>query len=293
MFDDDSRIRREIKRLNRQAKRNPLVFARLGECHFRLGDCDRAEPILWRGVQQHPDYLTGWLVLGEVYLYRGLYRDAAECAERGLMIDPRHLGLLQLLLKIRKGQDNEPEVRRLYGDIIALDPWHEAVSEAPTSESEVLPEKPAPTAILRKARTADRNTAQEPAPVQVAETSSEPAPAAAPSEPIPLAAALAEAGRRSLQDYLQDIAGTDNSKPPAPLESIIASDEEPPMFRGKIVTKTLGDLYAGQGQFDEAIIIFEQLAAGDPDNPVYPKRLRELRRQQAQFLQNQKDSEHG
>jgi len=288
MFHEDSQIRQDIKRLGRQMKKAPLLFARLGECHFRLGDCERAEPILRRGVDEHPDYLTGWLILGEVYLYRGLYRDAEECAQRGLQLDPRHLGLMQLLLKIRRMQENEAEVRQIQGEIAALDPLRE-VEDADGGEPEYPPPtaEAAPAASIWKTRTAERSR-----PVESAEPETAPPEASDPA-PLPLVEALTEAGSLTLKDYLGDIAAPGANTVRLQTDLPGDSDGEPPAFQGRIVTRTMGDLYAKQGRFDEAIAIFEQLAAADPDHSDYPARLNELRRQQAAYLHQQKDSEHG
>jgi len=46
---------------------------------------------------------------------------------------------------------------------------------------------------------------------------------------------------------------------------------------GEIVTRTLGDVYAAQGLFDQAIEVFEQLVAVAPDDDELKARLEEVR----------------
>ena len=44
----------------------------------------------------------------------------------------------------------------------------------------------------------------------------------------------------------------------------------------KILTPTLGEIFAAQGQYAKAISVFENLLKKDPDNPVYSKKIKEL-----------------
>ncbi len=122
MFKNDSKIRQEIKRLRKLSKKFPLLFARIGECYIDLGDLDTAEKVLLDGLRRHPDYITGYLLAGECYLYRGRIRDAEEIALKGLHKAPSHLGLLDLMRRIKKQGEEFEDLEKVNRSIRALDP---------------------------------------------------------------------------------------------------------------------------------------------------------------------------
>ncbi|MFH1862352.1 MAG: hypothetical protein ABH878_06015, partial [bacterium] len=63
---------------------------------------------------------------------------------------------------------------------------------------------------------------------------------------------------------------------------------EPPPKR--IATKTLGELYANQQKYDEAINIYETLLEGDPDNEAFRSRLEELKIRRDALLENSQNT---
>lgn len=140
MFNEDSKTRQEIRWIQKKMKKSPLLFARLGECYLQLGDWDRAEKALTKGVAEYPEYTTGLLVLGEGYLYSGLHRDALECVEKGLQMDPTHLGLLKLKERIKKQTEDEHALAEVRRRLKGLDPLYEVkdstVEEAETTSAE-------------------------------------------------------------------------------------------------------------------------------------------------------------
>jgi tetratricopeptide (TPR) repeat protein len=277
MFDEDAKTRQEIKRLSKLVKKLPLLFARLGECHFRLGDPDRAEPILKRGVEKHPDYAGGLLALGEVYLFKGFIRDAEEVAVSGLAKHPHHLGLLQLMLRIRKRLEEEHEARRLESLLGTLDPLHasedlcqdeaQAIAEEETEEAPPSPlATPASIWKLKAAARRQRRPQEEELP---------PETSADDQSSSPLAGILSEMETVAESGDLDDV-----TTEPVPESSV----------HKKIATKTLGELYARQNKFDEAIEIYDSLLNTNPDNESYRKRLQELIASREMFAQSQKEA---
>ncbi len=128
MQSKNPKCRQEIRRLQKRIKQSPMVFARLGECYLEAGDWENAKEILEKGLEDYPDYITGYLVLGEGYFSNGLLHDAEECALKGLEKNPHHLGLLELLKKIKQRSEEEQEVVRLQRTIRSIDPLAEGVS---------------------------------------------------------------------------------------------------------------------------------------------------------------------
>ncbi|GMR14147.1 MAG: hypothetical protein BMS9Abin29_2383 [Gemmatimonadota bacterium] len=66
-----------------------------------------------------------------------------------------------------------------------------------------------------------------------------------------------------------------------PLPEIPEAPPAPPESDGRIVTRSLGEVYASQGLFDEAIKVFEQLSASSPGDEELTGRLEELRAAEA------------
>ena len=46
---------------------------------------------------------------------------------------------------------------------------------------------------------------------------------------------------------------------------------------GEIMTRTLADIYAGQGYYMKAFEIYEELSRREPENPVYHEQLADLK----------------
>lgn len=53
----------------------------------------------------------------------------------------------------------------------------------------------------------------------------------------------------------------------------------------KIVTPTLGEIFAAQGQYAKAILVFENLHEKDPENQIYLKKIEELKRKMNEALE--------
>lgn len=64
-------------------------------------------------------------------------------------------------------------------------------------------------------------------------------------------------------------------------EPVVVPEAEPLDRSEDIVTRTMGDVYAAQGLFDQAIEVFEQLVAAAPDDDELTARLAELRAEAA------------
>jgi tetratricopeptide (TPR) repeat protein len=286
MFHEDRYLHQEIRRLKKQMKQNPLLFARLGDCYLRLGAADQAQAALTEGMRTVRDYPNAYRVLAELQFWKGFYRDAEESCRQGLERDPNHLGLLHLLMRIKKKEDNDSEAGRLQKTIARLDPLHapEFVIETETrAQAESETEAPSPAEVWQikpsrrgRKKEADTGPAPEMAPAheigESGSTSADPArdlKAAAPKEPK----ANPQNGLE-LQKYLTEII-TSTDKPDEAEELSESAGEAAPA-PGGIATRTLAELYAKQGKYDEAIEIYRQLLDMDPDNEPYQIRLREL-----------------
>lgn len=309
MFEQDAKIRQQIKSLQKQIRKCPLLFARLGECYLRLGDWEHAEPILKKGVREHPDYVSGHLVLGEGYLYQGLYGDAEECVKQGLSQQPSHLGLLKLMRKIKKVRESDDGIREAEALIKKLDPLFVSEETGGVGEANGSGELDDQTGGSIGETAVPASIWKMKAAAQVPQTD------IAAGKPTDRAhVGLTDRQGAPVADELKSEAGTTNNKPGAedshalpvrtakgptiseerPTLHVLASDTKKPISPSpkKIATRTLGELYATQNKFDEAIEIYEKLAANDPENSSYRERLEELKARRDTALGTPGDTEN-
>ena len=88
---------------------------------------------------------------------------------------------------------------------------------------------------------------------------------------------------RSLLETLEAAEPVVLPEPEPPTEIFAETPEAPapPDSGGEIVTRTLGDVYAAQGLFDQAIEVFEQLVSAAPGDDELAARLEEVRAEAA------------
>jgi len=102
-------------------------------------------------------------------------------------------------------------------------------------------------------------------------------------EPLP------ESEETSIDRELQDFLDFQDQKPSPPFlevpdEELLPAQDEPEPTppgskkKGKIVTPTLGEIYAAQGQYAKAIGVFEILRKKEPNNKAYTEKIEYLKR---------------
>ncbi|MDQ7053574.1 MAG: hypothetical protein Q9P14_11995 [candidate division KSB1 bacterium] len=107
------------------------------------------------------------------------------------------------------------------------------------------------------------------------ESESEPA---AP-EPRPSAGEPAAADAQAPQDTADATAVSESAPPPEPTSQPATEPESGAAnSRERIVTPTLGEIYAAQGQFAKAINVFEMLLKKDPNNAAYKEKIEMLKK---------------
>jgi tetratricopeptide (TPR) repeat protein len=114
----------EIEKLERKWKENPrgTVFAPYAEALRKHGELAEAQEVLRQGLEQHPDYVPGNIVLGRCCL--DLLEDgAAETAfSNALRLDPENVIALKALADITERQGRLAEAASWLNQLIAVDP---------------------------------------------------------------------------------------------------------------------------------------------------------------------------
>ena len=84
----------------------------------------------------------------------------------------------------------------------------------------------------------------------------------------------------SLEQLARDVSGRKQTDVEVHGESgdkAAAADNSKVEDRAMIVTPTLGEIYASQGQYNKAIGVFELLRKGDPDNVIFQQKIERLK----------------
>lgn len=126
-MDPDPELQAKIRRFEERWADEPdsLVFARLADLHRRAGSPERSLRILERGLDRHPEHVTGHLVRGRVYRDLGRRQRAAEAFRRALDFDEENLVALRALGELARERGAREEAVRRFRRVIELDPEDE------------------------------------------------------------------------------------------------------------------------------------------------------------------------
>lgn len=96
----------EIERYLAMWERDPKsrVFAPLAESYRKIGQLDRAVEICLKGLQIHPNYVSGRVALGRAYFEKGDYTNAKSQLEMVFEADPENLVAAKTLGEIYEAE---------------------------------------------------------------------------------------------------------------------------------------------------------------------------------------------
>lgn len=117
-----------IDDLERQFADNPRrVFARLANEYRKIGDLERAIAYCRAHIPQAPNYISGYIVLGQA-LYDGRrYEEARQTFETALNLDPENVIALRQLGDIAVESGDADGARGWYHRLLEVDPQNEDV----------------------------------------------------------------------------------------------------------------------------------------------------------------------
>ena len=228
-----------LKKLQKICDQNPtsILFARLADGLLQQGEVARATEVCRRGLRYRPSYTAGHVVMGKCYHAAGHYEEARLAFQRVLQLDAGHLAARWYMGKT---------ALQLGRDDLALKYFEQAHVRDPFS-SELIEQ-------IRKLKGEEVEEEQ----------------GNGPESDGPGVIAESEAFAQALLE--ED--GEDD------LDTLVTSLKREPKSGGEapvIATTTLAELYASQGLIQEAIAVFEQVIAREPDNEHIIARLDALR----------------
>jgi tetratricopeptide (TPR) repeat protein len=117
----------EIRRCEEQYERNPesLVFARLADAYRKAGEIDLALKVVEDGISRHPDYLSGYIVLGRCHTDLKRNGDAIAAFERVAELDPTNLVAIGSLAELTREGGDTDGARGWYTRLTQLDPLND------------------------------------------------------------------------------------------------------------------------------------------------------------------------
>ena len=264
------------------------AFVPLADAHRQLGNMDQALALVREGLEEHPDFASAHVVEGWIHREQGDIDTALKSFERVVELDPENaiarLAVAELIDDVRARTYREKIEAREQGALATERPVVPVASLAP-DERPVVPvaslapdDAPEVADVATPASTPDERPVvpvASLAPDDVAEVADVATPASTPDErPVVPVASLAP-------DDVAEVADVATPAPTPAVEPAVAEEPSPdgPPAEGdifKIYTRTLAELYAGQGGVDRAIEVYRKLLSDDPENSELAKRLTEL-----------------
>lgn len=217
------------------------IFVSLAETYRKMGMFDDARKIIDKGLQLHPDFSPAHIVLARVLCQQDDYPGSIDAFEKALEIDPESLAALVGYARVRILLGEEDSARDLLLRARQLSPADPVINKLLLS----LPEE-----------VTDEVTAERPdagAEDVVDEVTAE-LPDEAPDEMVD-------------EEFAQDSVTAADSEEDADGQATV----EP-----GLVSMTLAELYERQGLTDEALRLYQQLLALNPDDLNLRHKIRDL-----------------
>ncbi len=117
-----------IEALEEKYRSNPdsLVFSRLADSYRKNGDLQKAIDVCNEGLQVHPDYSTGRIILGRCYLETENFGDAVSAFTEVCKRDQKNQMAIKMLADIYSKQGMEEKAGDLYSLLLSLDPENQS-----------------------------------------------------------------------------------------------------------------------------------------------------------------------
>jgi tetratricopeptide (TPR) repeat protein len=142
----------EIAKLSERYNKDPKsrIFVQLADAYRKNGMIDEALEILNKGLDYHPDYALGHLILGKCRFDKRMFAQAKESFERTLEKDPQNIVAMRMLAQTCENLKDEDGQLAAYKGLLALDPF-DAQAKEKLSRLEAL-HKTQPTHTLSMAQ---------------------------------------------------------------------------------------------------------------------------------------------
>lgn len=137
-----------IDDLERQFADNPRrVFARLANEYRKVGDLERAIAYCRAHIPQAPNYISGYIVLGQALYDSRRYEEARQTFDAALSLDPENVIALRQLGDIASQSGDPESARHWYQRLLEVDPQNaDVLAQVQALRPQAAPPAPEPVA---------------------------------------------------------------------------------------------------------------------------------------------------
>jgi tetratricopeptide (TPR) repeat protein len=106
-----------------------LVFSRLADGYRKQGEIQKAVDVCMQGLQFHPDYVTGRVILGRCYLEQEKLDEAITEFIQAIQLDRRNQVAIKMIADIYVRQGMKEKAGDLYGYLLRMDPGNRSLEK--------------------------------------------------------------------------------------------------------------------------------------------------------------------
>jgi tetratricopeptide (TPR) repeat protein len=122
---------KDTELLEKRFRKSPesRLFSRLADNYRKVGNFSRAIELCLEGIQKHPDYVTGHIILGHCYFEQKKYNEAFEIFKKVCTIDRHNQIALKMLAEIFVRQNMNQKAGCIYQVLHNLNPYNKAIAK--------------------------------------------------------------------------------------------------------------------------------------------------------------------
>lgn len=105
------------------------LFSRLADAHRKEGNINRAIELCMDGIQKHPDYLTGHLILGRCFFEQQNFNEAFDEFKKVCTLDRHNQIAIKMLADIFVHQKMDKKAGNLYSILNKMDPYNKSLEK--------------------------------------------------------------------------------------------------------------------------------------------------------------------
>lgn len=281
----------EIERFLAIWRKDPKsrVFAPLAEAYRKIGEVDRAIEVCLRGLEVHPNYVSGRVALGRAYFDKGDLGSAKAQLEMVYEADPENLVAAKTLGEIYEAEGNLEKAMLCYRLALYSTP----------SATEIAERLKAVELKLGGAKGVPEESKEEgePSPLEKAMKELRKSEALAAGEVTDAESAEEREGEDDVKKEIERLRRVPTTLLAEKDELGEATDEffakavltskdkrrEKRERNKELVSQTLTELLLRRGYVQRAVKVYEEFLLSDPENEKARQRIAELKDQLAQI----------
>jgi tetratricopeptide (TPR) repeat protein len=261
----------DVQLLETRLARRPYspLFARIAEEYLSQGRIDDAKELCLSGIEKYPRYTTAHLILAKCFAAEQNYSSAIQSLDYVTTIFPDSQTVNSLLDDWRNHVQHLPSTEDV--QTFRVESPVEAITKI---ENEIQPVKEELTVVTQDVQSSQPEMVLPPVIQEIAQPVEEEAIVSITDAPTTSQEIAPSTIDQEVPQVIEQQVATHIS------EEELAQIERPPTTlsdEGRIVSKTLAEIYAMQGEFSEAIITYQLLKQQRPERVMeFDQRIGEL-----------------